>query len=258
MSNDRSLLKATGVTVQIGAVTSVRHLDLKVKPGDRWVMIGRNGVGKSTLLAALAGLRRIQGGMIACDGRPLAAWSTRSLACYRGWLAQHPDEPFAASVLESVLVGRHPYLGRFDWESEADIRLAHAALAELGIADLASRNVLSLSGGERQRVAIAALRVQSPQIYLLDEPLTHLDLAGQVAVLDCFARLAEAGAGVVMVMHDLHLALRWCSHALLLMGQGEWLAGPASAVLTAERLGQSLGYPLRRIDDGETSVFVPR
>jgi len=127
----------------------------------------------------------------------------------------------------------------------------------MGLAGFAQRNVQTLSGGERQRVSIAALLAQTPQLYLLDEPLTHLDLAGQIAVLDHFRGVADQGAAVVMVLHDINLALRWASHLLILFGDGAWLAGAVDEVASAAVFGRALGHPVRALDDAGRPYFVP-
>lgn len=250
------LLRARGLDVRVAKVCAVRQLDLDLVPGNRLAILGRNGVGKSTLLAALAGLHASEG-RLECAGRALSAWPARALARLRGWLPQHPDDPFASSVEEAVLVGRHPWLERFEWEGEDDLRIAAGALAAMGLAGFARRNVQTLSGGERQRVAIAALLAQTPQLYLLDEPLTHLDLAGQIAVLEHFRGVAASGAAVAMVLHDINLALRWATHLLILFGEGDWLAGTLAEVASAEVFGRALGHPLHVLRDGERLHFVP-
>ena len=148
-------------------------------------------------------------------------------------------------------------LGRWDWEGPEDAAIAMAALTTMGLDGFAERQVPTLSGGERQRLAIAALLVQQPRLYLLDEPLSHLDLHHEITVLDHFRDLAAAGAGVVMVLHDINLAARYASHVLLLDGEGGHVIGTAAEVLTAERLSAAFGHPLRAVVDGNSTLFVP-
>jgi len=251
------VLGAERLVIEVGRHRVCRDLDFTLQPGDTLVILGRNGAGKSTLLHTLAGLREPAAGVVLLSGQPYAAWPRGHEACLRGLLAQIQPDFFSATVLETALVGRHPYLGRWDWEGPEDEAIALAALDTMGLAGFAGRQVPTLSGGERQRLAIATLLVQQPRLYLLDEPLAHLDLHHQVAVLDHFRDLAATGAGVVMVLHDINLAARYASHVLLLDGEGGHVVGPASRVLTVERLSAAFGHPLRAVADGDGVLFVP-
>ena len=185
------LLRAEALSVSIGGHAVCRDLTWTVDAGETWAILGRNGAGKSTLLNTLAGLHRQDHGTLQVGGHALpdaaAGRHARALARVRGYLAQHQLDPFASTVMETALVGRHPHLGRWDWESLADRDIAAAALAEVDLADCAERDVQTLSGGERQRLAVAQLLAQQPALFLLDEPLTHLDLSHQVAVMELFA-----------------------------------------------------------------------
>ena len=255
------LLNTTGLAVGIGGHQVCENLDWRVDAGDVWAILGRNGVGKSTLLDTLAGLRGQDTGTLNVGGHVLPGSGSRSearaLARMRAYLAQHQSDPFASTVLETVLVGRHPHLGRWDWESATDRRIAAAALAEVDLDGFAEREVQTLSGGERQRLAVAQLLTQEPRLFLLDEPLTHLDLSHQLAVMELFVRRAQAGAGIVAVLHDPGFAARYCNRALLLFGDGEWLAGTASDVITETSLTRLYGHPLRELCADGQRWFVP-
>ncbi|MCX7156693.1 MAG: ABC transporter ATP-binding protein [Rhodocyclales bacterium] len=255
------LLQTTRLEVNIGGHRICRDLDWRVEAGESWAILGRNGAGKSTLLATLAGLRPQQSGGLRVAGLALPHASlgagARAMARVRGYLSQHQFDPFASTVMETVLVGRHPHLGRWDWESADDRRIAEAALNELGLNGLAEREVQTLSGGERQRLAVAQLLAQEPQLLLLDEPLTHLDLSHQVAVMELLTRRAAAGAAIIAVLHDPGFAARYCRQALLLFGNNEWLAGPAAEVITAANLSRLYGHPLRELGANGDRWFVP-
>lgn len=252
------LLTTHDLAVSIGGKQVVRGLNLALHPGERLVILGRNGVGKTTLLHTLAGLARPEAGALELDGHGYTALGPRGAARLRGLLPQHQGDAFTASVLETVLIGRHPHLSRWDWESEADETLARESLAAVGLADLAARSIHTLSGGERQRVALATLLVQAPRLYLLDEPLAHLDLNHQIAMLELFSRRArEDGAALVMVLHDVNLAARYSDQALLLHGAGEHELGDSETALDASGLSRLYGHPLRVIRDGERRWFVP-
>lgn len=258
------LLTAENLAVSIGGHPVCRGLNWRVAPGDTWAILGKNGAGKSTLLSTIAGFRSQDGGALQVGGKTLPLLGSgadiRALARVRGYLAQHQTDPFASTVMETALVGRHPHLGRWDWESDADRRIAAEALDEVDLRGFAEREVQTLSGGERQRLAVAQLLTQQPQLYLLDEPLTHLDLSHQVAVMELFARRASSQAAIVAVLHDPGFAVRYCRYTLLLFGDGEWLAGPVAEVITADSLTRLYGHPLREVretHDGGQRWFFP-
>ena len=251
------LLEARDVRIAIGERVLCRELSFQLGKGERLAILGRNGAGKSTLLAALAGLRATEGGEVALSGVRYDFLQVREAAKRRGFLPQVQHDAFASTVLETALIGRHPHLGRFAWESADDIEFARTALDFVGLNGMAQRSVHSLSGGERQRLGVATLLTQEPDLYLLDEPLTHLDLNHAIAVLDIFSRCTEQGAGVVMVLHEPGLAARYCDRVLLLYGDGHTEIGPVKALLTAERLSTLYGHPLRALDDRGKPWFIP-
>jgi iron complex transport system ATP-binding protein len=258
MSGIAPRLSCRGLTLAVAGRTLVRGLDLNVDAGECWAIVGPNGAGKTTLLATLAGLLATHTGRIAYDGTPLAALAPRERARKRGFLPQDSVDFFPASVLETTLTGRHPHLSRWQWESAADIACAQAALAAFGLAGLERRDVRSLSGGERRRVALAALLAQDPALLLLDEPSSHLDLGTQIAALETLtAWVRTTGKAIVMVLHDLHLALRYADHAIA-MGGGRTITGPARDVLTEDVLSPLFGHPLATVGEGATRTLVPR
>ncbi len=245
------------LTLRAGQRTLVRALDWRVEAGQCWCIIGRNGAGKSTLLRALAGLREPDQGGVAMLGRPLAQWDAPALARERAYLPQSRNDAFAYRVIETVLAARHPYSGRRYWEGGDDHAIAARALRTMEVEALAERDVRSLSGGERQRVAIAALLAQDTPLLLLDEPANALDLGHQVGVTRLLARLCrEEGKTAVMIGHDLNLAYQAATHALLLMGHGEWLAGPVGAVMRPAILSRYLGHPIDAIEHGARTIFI--
>jgi iron complex transport system ATP-binding protein len=257
MTTDASRLACRGLAIGVAGRTLCADLDLDVGAGERWVIVGPNGAGKTTLVATLAGLRKPMGGTICYDGVALASLSPRERARKRGWLPQDSVDFFPATVLETVLVGRHPHLGRFEWESQADVDRARAGLSRFGLAEFDARDVRTLSGGERRRVALAAIVAQDPPLMLMDEPSSHLDLGQQVAALDALSALArERGTALVMVMHDLHLALRYADCAIAL-GDGRAVTGRADDVLTADALSALFGHRLAAVGEGSTRSFLP-
>jgi iron complex transport system ATP-binding protein len=250
-------LSVRGVAIEVAGRALCRDLSFDVHAGEVWAIVGPNGSGKTTLIATLAGLREPAVGTIEYDGRSLGSLSPRERALARGYLPQDSVDFFAASVLDTVLVGRHPHLSRWQWESAADVECAHDALAAFGVAPFAARDVRTLSGGERRRVALAVLRAQDPALWLLDEPSSHLDLGQQIVALDVLASLAhERDKAIVMVLHELHLAARYADHAIAL-GDGRATCGLAQDVFTDDALSSLFAHRLVSVGTGKTRTFVP-
>ena len=261
MNAPDALIECVEFTLCVGvgqrARTLVRKLSLAVRPGEMWCMLGSNGVGKTTLLQGLAGLRAAQGGGVRLGGRALGELPLAGAALLRGFLPQVMHDAFSASVLEVVMLGRYPHLSRWQWEGEGDRDIALAALVTVDLQGFAQRDVLTLSGGERQRVALAALLAQDAPLLLLDEPLTHLDLGHQVQVLRHLSALAATRAkGVLMSLHDLNLAARFASHALIFTTGGEVLQGPVAQVMTESVLREAFGHRVIRVEAAGQTLFV--
>lgn len=252
------LLECRGLTVSVAGTLVCQGLDLILLPGRRLGVLGGNGVGKTTLLHTLAGLRPPAAGRVLLDGQPLAALPRNRVARRLGLLPQDHEDAFPATVLETALIGRHPHVSRWGWESARDLAVARSALAEVGLAALEERSVQSLSGGERRRLGLATLLAQDPALWLLDEPTNHLDLAHQIRLLERLARrVTEQGRAWVMVTHDPSLVARFCDRALLLFGDGETLAGDCRELLDEARLSRLYGHPLRRLEGPRGPVFTP-
>jgi len=253
------ILEARKLTVAIGDKTFCRDLDFVLHAGERLAILGRNGAGKSTLLSVFAGLRTPHSGEVLIDGATYATLGERRSALIRGWLPQVRGDAFASTVLETALVGRHPHLERWGWESEQDAKIVRQALAAVDLSSFEARDIQTLSAGERQRLAIATLLAQQPKLLLLDEPIAHLDLKHQIAMLELFAAAArERGAALAMVLHEPALAWRFCDRALLIHGDGRSESGPVRDMLSAERLSSLYQYPLEAIESDGRISFVPR
>ena len=253
-----TLLETSGLCIQIGGHRLCRDLNLRLQTGERYALLGANGAGKTTLLHTLAGLRQPQAGRITLADRPLSQTSRKEIARAIGLLFQDAGDGFPSTVLETALMGRHPHLDGWGWESGRDRDLALQALAQMDLLDLQHRDNRSLSGGERQRLALATLLTQQPRIALLDEPANHLDPGHQIRLLN---RVLEStrtqNTALMMSLHDPNLALRFCDRALLLFEEGEWRAGPAGEVITAAHLERLYGHPVQAVEQNGNVAFIP-
>ncbi len=249
-------LAARELAVHAGARVLLSGLSIAFAPGEVLAILGRNGSGKTLTLHTLAGLRPPQAGTVMLDGAPILGLARRAVALRLGLLPQDLEDAFVTSVLETVLIGRHPHLALWQWESAHDERLAREALREVDLEAFAARRTDTLSGGEQRRVAVAALLAQAPQTFLLDEPTNHLDPHHQLSVLGLFRALADAGRTVVTTLHDPTLAARFADRVLLLHGDGRWSLGPVASALTAAALSELYMTPMLELGQDGRRVFV--
>ncbi|MGH9387763.1 MAG: ABC transporter ATP-binding protein [Vicinamibacterales bacterium] len=215
----------------------VDGVSLRIAEGGMVGIIGPNGSGKTTLLRLLSGTRQPSDGRVLFGGRPMDGLSRRDVARRIAVVPQATELAFEYTVLEIVLMGRHPHLGLFAVEGPADVRIAKESLAATGTAELADRYFHTLSGGEKQRVVIAAALAQAAHVLLLDEPTASLDLGYQLEVASTLRRLnREHQVTLAVSTHDLNLAASICRELVLMRAGRVIAAGPTEEVLTPERV----------------------
>ena len=253
---DNAGLTCTDVTIAVPGRTLVKKLDVTIQAGDVLAVLGPNGVGKSLTLHTLAGLRDADGGTISLGGQLISELSRPQVATCLALLPQYVEDVFPASVFDTVMIGRHPHIPRFQWESEEDRKIAGESLQLVDLDDMSQRDIATLSGGERRRLAIAQVLTQSPDIYLLDEPTNHLDPQHQLDVLRVFRDKASAGAAVIASLHDVNLAARFADRCLLLYGDGRWELDRTKAVLTEQRLTELYATSMETVTWRDTDLFV--
>ena len=230
----RPLVVAETVQVALGGKEVLHDASLGVRAGELVALVGPNGAGKSTLLGALAGDVEVAGGSVELGGRAISDIAPDDLARRRAVLLQQVAVAFPFRVVEVVRMGRAPWAGLID--GAADDAVVREVLATTDTTHLAARTFPTLSGGERARVALARVLAQGAQLLLLDEPTAALDLHHQELVLETARRRADAGDGVVVVLHDLGLAAAHADRVVVVAGGRVVADGTPVDVLTPERL----------------------
>jgi len=253
-----AVLACHSVDLEIATKQVVSNLDLSFEPGQFWGLMGANGIGKTTLMKCLAGLISPDQGRVSLDGQAILEIKRKQVARQVGMMQQHTVYVFDASVLQTALTGRHPHLGNWQRESAEDIKKAQTAIDQLALDGLEDRSVTSLSGGEARRLAFATLLVQEPNIMLLDEPSNHLDLKHQVSIMSRIGNEVYSGNKLaIAAMHDINLAACYCSHVLMLFGDGQWSAGPAVEMFTRTKLERLYQCPVQMVDTPDGKRFHP-
>lgn len=260
-------ITASGISVALGGKSILQEVDAQIRPGEVLGLIGPNGAGKTTLLKVLAALLTPAQGHVDYDGASMSELGRGELARRAAFLAQGGEAPAALSVEALVGFGRLPHRRPFGEVGAQDRQAIARALARCDVAGFAGRAVGTLSGGERRRVLLArALAVEAPYL-LADEPLAGLDPQHQLDTLQLLRRISDEGTGVVVVLHDLTLAARFCDRLLLLDFGRRVADGPSADVLDDSRLAQVFGVnalrgshagepfllPWRTLENGKTA-----
>lgn len=230
-----------GVGIAFGESRVLRDVTLALAPGEIVGLAGPNGSGKTTLFRVASRVLRPDRGEVRIAGRPSAELSRRELARQLAVVPQDVAVAFPFRAAEVVLMGRSPHLSGLGFESPHDLELAQRAMVELGIEHLAERSMLELSGGERQLVLVARAFAQDPQVLLLDEPTSHLDLRHRTAVLERVRHFVSGGRSALVVSHDLTLSARTVDRMALLEGGSVHAVGPPVDVLTVANLRSVFG-----------------
>ena len=234
-----AVLQVDKLQIGYGSRCVLKEASFSIGKGEIVGIIGCNGAGKSTLLKTIRGLLPKQGGSVRYFGKPLEECGDKELATKIAYLQQYVELGFGYTGKDIVMAGRYPYMKWWERESEADAKLALACMEYTGTADLAERPINEVSGGQKQRILIAKVLAQQTPIIFLDEPTTGLDMVYQEEIFRFAKALAGQGKTVLMVVHELNLASKYC-YRILLLGEGTLLAdGAPQAVFTEELLSRA-------------------
>ncbi len=211
-----SMIQVRKLHVDAGGKPILHNIQFHAERGQFIGLIGPNGSGKSTLLRSLAGFIPRRSGDVVLRGKHLSKYRSRELARLIGYVPQNTNVDFAFTAQHIVLMGRHPYKSRFDRENEQDFLISEQAMQATDTQHLADQMITDLSGGQRQMIFIAKALAQQPQILLLDEPISALDIRYQLKVLELVHELTKRGITAIAALHDLNLAARYCNKLILL------------------------------------------
>ena len=256
------ILDTTGVCFSYNGCPVFSEVSFGVDAGEIVSVVGPNGAGKSTLLKCLNGLLVPMGGNIRVDGKDIRRTSRKALGRTIGYVPQHDEDTFGFSVLEIVLMGRAAHIGPFGSPSARDVRIAEAAIADVGLESLAHKNLNELSGGQAQLVIVARALAAKPRLLLLDEPTSHLDIRNQALVLKVLHSLSrQQGLSVLMTTHSPDHAFLFSDKVLMLRKDSAPLFGEPGRVMTVEAIGQAFGIDVQIINvdscSPEARIVVP-
>lgn len=228
-------LDIKGICFSYGSRPALKDVTMNMEKGGMVSIIGPNGSGKTTLLKCIDKMLKPERGSILIEDKDVAKMGTMEMARLLGYVPQSAGNVFPCTVFEALLIGRRPHLS---WGvGEKDRKIVSQTLELMGLEDMAMRMFGELSGGERQKVLIARALAQEPEVLLLDEPTSNLDLRHQLGVLGLLNDVVEKkGILAIMAMHDLNLASRF-SHQMVVLRKGEvYAAGEPKSVLTPENI----------------------
>jgi iron complex transport system ATP-binding protein len=230
-------LEVKGIDFYYETSKILEEINFSAENGELLGIIGPNGSGKTTLLKTMSNILKPKVGTILLDGSEIARLNEKEIAREMGVVPQNTSMDFDFTVLEFVLMGRNPYMGRLEMEKEEDIEIAMECMRSTNCAHLAERSIIELSGGEKQMATIARALAQEPKVLLLDEPTSHLDIKYQIEIMDLTKDLAiKYDKIIISVIHDLNLAARYCNRLILLEGGRIVSIGRVEDVLTDENI----------------------
>ncbi|MCC6712764.1 MAG: ABC transporter ATP-binding protein [Candidatus Dadabacteria bacterium] len=252
-----TIIECREVGFSYGPRRILGEITLSFGKGSMHGILGANGAGKSTLLKLLTGALRPEAGEVLYRGKPLRSFGQRAAARKIAYIPQDPVFAFPFTVTEVVLMGRAPYIGRFEFERESDLEMARRAMETVGISHLDKRLISEISSGERQLASIARALVQEPEVMILDEPATFLDIRHRSEIMNILKRLRdERGILIIAATHDIFGALYYFDEIIMIREGRVFAEGNVAEVVTGENLSALYGTGVAvRKEDGKVFVY---
>ena len=253
------MLKAENLQAGYNRHAVLKKISFSVQKGEMLGIIGPNGAGKSTLLRTLRGMLPCLAGSISVQGKDIQSLSEREFARKAAYLQQQLNLSFGYTARQIVLAGRYPYLSWWQREGKKDEGIVQACMKYTGVERLADKPLAAMSGGQRQRVLLAKVLAQQTPLLFLDEPATGLDLVYQEEIFRFCRELCRAGKTVLLVVHELSLAARFCSRLLLIAKHGLMADGVPAVVIQEDMLRAAYGTSIRVLENplsGHVDIFT--
>lgn len=232
----------------------LQALSLNFAPGNLTAVIGPNGSGKSTLIKCMDGILPVNPNKICIDGKDLNSLSRKTRAQLLGYVPQQENAVFSSTVYETILMGRKPYIAWAPRKTDYDV--VNRVIDDLDLGDISTSYLNELSGGQRQRALIGRALAQQPKVLLLDEPTANLDLRHQLEVMQILKHLAGQGLNVIIAIHDLNLAAKYC-HRFIMLNHGKLFAEGDSSAFTVENIKKLYGVDVKIIEDDGIKIIQP-
>lgn len=251
------LISTKGLTFAYNEEPVVKDVSLEFQAGEFTGIIGPNGSGKSTLLKLIGGILPSSPETVFFKNQELSSYRKKELAASIAWIPQEKQMAFSFKVIDIVLMGRHPYLSPLAFEGQDDYRIAEEAMKQTQVLEFAHRSFNEISGGEKQRVMIASAISQKAEVMLLDEPTSALDIKYQIEILSILRQLNEQeNKSLILAMHDLHLASKFCKRLVLLKEGRVFCEGPPTEVLKKEILEEVYQVKVKIFEDDEDGSLL--
>lgn len=230
------MLKTENLQCGYGNSVIVKDLSIEVKQGDFTGIIGPNGSGKTTLIKAILKILKPFSGNILLDNKDIYSITGEEFAQKVSYLPSNIEIHFSYTVEEFIIMGRFPYTGRYGQYGRKDRDIVETAMRKFAIHGYRNRRLWELSDGEKQMVFLAQAVVQQPDLLILDEPTSHLDIGHQYKIMDIIRELNSQGLSIISVMHDLNLSAQYCSRLILIKDGSSFCTGTPETVLTYENI----------------------
>ena len=231
-------------------------LSITINSGECWGLLGKNGAGKTSLLKCIAGILKPEEGNISLDAIPIQNHDRKNLALRVGMLFQEGLSSIPSTVFETVLLGRYPHSKYSIKDSFSDIQTTQNILEELKLNELRDRELHTLSGGELQKVGIALLLAQDPDLFLLDEPSNHLDIAFAAQLKTILKeRVSKRSASLLLATHDINYVNEFCDRLILMLGDGNLILGKTQEILTEKNLSKAFSCKISKFSNGISTIF---